>query len=160
MTTRPCRHSPFLSRTGNVLHEFFQCNFWILTFIQDIRKRDFPFFRKVSFSYPCADKRSKSANPPTSNLLPLTFLLCTVPRIRQDSCRLMSPGSYRPANLLICTDSKQSLRPLSFLSRTGTVLQAFLCANIQDSTFHQADCCGRLQTVRPPAECRLSDTKT
>ena len=67
---------------------------------------------------------------------------------------------YRPANLLICTDSKQSLRPLSFLSRTGTVLQAFLCANIQDSTFHQADCCGRLQTVRPPAECRLSDTKT
>ena len=32
-----------------------------LSFPQDIRKRDFSFFRKVSFSYPCADARSKSA---------------------------------------------------------------------------------------------------
>ena len=63
-----------LSREGNVLHAFLLQSFWILTFIQNIRKRDFPFFRKVSFSYPCADGRSKSANPPTSNLLPRTYL--------------------------------------------------------------------------------------
>ena len=44
----------------------------------------------------------------------------------QDSCRPMSLGSYRPANLMIRTDSKQGLRPLPFLSRTGNVLQAFL----------------------------------
>ena len=41
----------------------------------------------------------------------------------------MSLGSYRPANLLIRTDSKQSLRPFPFLSRTGNVLQAFLLQN-------------------------------
>ena len=35
MTTRPCRHSPFLSRTGNVLHAFLLQSFWILTFIQE-----------------------------------------------------------------------------------------------------------------------------
>ena len=40
-----------------------------LSFPQDKTKRDFPFFRKVSFYYPCADAQSKSANPPTSNLL-------------------------------------------------------------------------------------------
>ena len=34
----------------------------ILTFIQDITKRDLPCFRKVSFSfYPCADERNQSA---------------------------------------------------------------------------------------------------
>ena len=33
---------------------------------------------------------------------------------------------YRPANLMIRTNSKRSLRPLSFLSRTGNVSYAFL----------------------------------
>ena len=37
--------------------------------------------------------------------------------------------SHRPVNLLIHTDSKQSLRPLSFLSRTGNLLQAFCSCN-------------------------------
>ena len=57
---------------------------------------------------------------------PAIPLNCTASRIRQDSCRPMSLGSYRPANLPIRTDSKQSLRPFPFLSRTGNVLQAFL----------------------------------
>ena len=60
----------------------------------------------------------------------------------------MSPGSYRLENgYAIFADSKQSLRPLSFLSRTENVSQAFLRVIIQDSTFHKADCCGSLQTA-------------
>ena len=35
-----------------------------------------------------------------------------------------------------------------FLSRTGNVLHAFLCANIQELTFHQTNYCSRLQTTR------------
>ena len=59
-----------------------------------------------------------------SNLLP--FFYARSRESVQDSCRPMSLGSYRPANLMIRTDSKQGLRPLPFLSRTGNVLQAFL----------------------------------
>ena len=43
--------------------------------------------------------------------VPVILKDCTVPRIRQDSCRLMSLCSYRPANpRRIRTDSKHSLR--------------------------------------------------
>ena len=83
---RSLRPLPFLSREGNVLHDFFWCNFWVLTFIQNIGKRDFPFFRKVSFSYLCADERSKSANLLTCLLIKcqsalLTYFLSALFRI-------------------------------------------------------------------------------
>ena len=66
------------------------------------------------------------------------------------SGKLQSIDSYRLENsYAIFADSKQRLRPLSFLSRTGNVSQAFLRVIIQDSTFHKADCCcGSLQTGR------------
>ena len=57
-----------------------------LSFPQNIRKRDFSFFRKVSFSYPCADERSKSTNLLTCLLIKrqsalLTYFLSALFRI-------------------------------------------------------------------------------
>ena len=65
-------------------HSFNQ--FSHLSFPQDIKKRDFPFFRKVSFSYLCADERSKSANLLTCLLIKrqsalLTYFLSALFRI-------------------------------------------------------------------------------
>ena len=100
MTTRPCRHSPSLSREGNVLHAFHLQSFCILNFYKRI----------VRF-------------------VPAISLDCTVPRIRQDSCRLMSLCSYRPANpRRIRTDSKHSLRlfDMSFLLVTR-LLNSRIC---------------------------------
>ena len=48
-----------------------------LSFPQDTTKRDFPFFRKVSFSYLCADERSKSANLLTCLLIKRQSALLT-----------------------------------------------------------------------------------
>ena len=68
--------------------------------------------------------------------VPAISLDCTVPRIRQDSCRLMSLCSYRPANpSWIRTDSKHSLRlfDMSFLL-VPRLLNSRICLFRTDSS--------------------------
>ena len=81
MTTRPCRHSTLSFKKG--------ASFCMLSIC---RAFEFlPLYNKT-FRSPC--KTACFTRSRESNL---------------DSCRPMSLGSYHPANLLIRTDSKQSL---------------------------------------------------
>ena len=79
----------------------------------------FPFtsFRILIFLQKCY-----SQNPP---LVEANVLASAQPCLLMLRHSLMSLGSYSPVNLLIHTDSKHRLRPLSFLSRTGNVLHSF-----------------------------------
>ena len=99
--------SPFLSRTGNVLHSFLLCTFTLLTFIR---------ISSASFLQSARIARSRESN--------------------LDSCRPMSLGSYHPANLLIRTDSKQSLENRNG-SRSEVCLSdcLWLCASAHSSCF-------------------------
>ena len=97
---------------------------------KELRSACFPFtsFRILAFLQKCY-----SQNPPAdwlckicpSNLLP--FFYARSRESNMDSCRpVNAKRSHRLKNgVAIFADSKQSLRPLSFLSRTGNVLHAF-----------------------------------
>ena len=83
-----------LSREGNVLHAFLLLAFAFLIFTREY---------SVSLL-----QSARIAPPRESNM---------------GSCQPMSLGSYRPANLLIRTDSKQSLRPFPLESACRLTLQ-------------------------------------
>ena len=103
MTTSYCRHSPSISREGKVLHSSVNQ----LLHACFLQKRIFRFAPAI-----CKD--------------------CTVSRIQPGFLPTYEPWLIPTRIPKGFADSKQSLRPLSFLSRTGNVLHssresAFAC---------------------------------
>ena len=106
---------PFSPERSCVLHAFLLLAFAYLPFYKNAIRR---IRLQIGFA-------NLLLHPLTSNLLP--FFYARSRESNMDSCRpVNAKRSHRLKNgVAIFADSKQSLRPLSFLSRTGNVLHAF-----------------------------------
>ena len=151
MTTSYCRHSPSLSREGNMWYpSTFLYSNKVESTIHRLRRSPFLSRKEHRFScFPLISFRMLAlCKKRTFCFIPVICKDCTVSRIQPGFLPTYEPWLIPTRIPKGFADSKQSLRPLSFLSRTGNVLHAFLCANIQELTFHQTNYCSRLQTIR------------
>ena len=105
----------FIPERSCVLHAFLLLAFAYLPFYKNAIRR---IRLQIGFA-------NLLLHPLTSNLLP--FFYARSRESNMDSCQpVNAKRSHRLKNgVAIFADSKQSLRPLSFLSRTGNVLHAF-----------------------------------
>ena len=139
---------PFSPERSCVLHAFLLLAFAYLPFYKNAIRR---IRLQIGFA-------NLLLHPLTSNLLP--FFYARSRESNMDSCRpVNAKRSHRLKNgVAIFADSKQSLRPLSFLSRTGNLLHAFLCSNTVASTISHPGSQTR-RSVRPEAYGASFQTK-